>query len=72
MVSRSSELLNQIGESEQLELAFEIWEKYAQKRITIELSDSQKAELARRLEAHAENPTAGRSWDDFKQDLIRA
>ena len=72
MVPRSGELLSQITESEQLELAFEIWEKYAQKRITIELSVAQKAELTRRLQVHAADPTAGRSWDDFKQDLIRA
>ena len=72
MASRSSELLSQIAESEQLELAFDIWEKYAQKRITIELSDAQKAELTRRLQVHAADPMAGRSWDDFKQDLIRA
>jgi putative addiction module component (TIGR02574 family) len=72
MAHRSSDLLSHIAETEQLELAFEIWEKYAQKRIAIELSDSQKAELMRRLEVHAANPMAGRSWEDFKQDLVLA
>ncbi len=66
---RSAELLNKIPETEQLELAFDIWEKFAGKRIAIELTQTQQAELGRRLKSHQANPMLGRSWEELKRDL---
>jgi len=71
MSGQTAELLRKISETEQLELAFEIWEKYAGQRISVKLTQNQKAELERRLQVHRENPMAGRSWDDLKSDLGR-
>ncbi|MFZ5628009.1 MAG: addiction module protein [Spirochaetota bacterium] len=69
MSGQTAELLKKISETEQLELAFDIWEKYAGQRIAAELTSNQKAELERRLKAHHENPMLGRSWEHLKQDL---
>jgi len=69
MSGQTAELLKKISESEQLELAFEIWEKYSGQRIAAELTPNQKAELERRLGAHRENPMLGRSWESIKHDL---
>jgi putative addiction module component (TIGR02574 family) len=69
MSGQTAELLKNISETEQLELAFDIWEKYAQQRITTELTPSQRAELDRRLRAHRENPMLGRSWETLRHEL---
>jgi len=69
MSGQTSELLKTISETEQLELAFEIWEKYAHTRIATQLTPEQKAELERRLNAHQKNPTLGGSWQSLREDL---
>lgn len=69
MSGQTAELLKKISETEQLELAFEIWEKYAAQRIAAQLTPNQKAELERRLKAHQENPMLGRSWQSLREDL---
>lgn len=69
MSGQTAELLKKISETEQLELAFEIWEKYADQRIAAQLTPDQKAELERRLKAHQENPMLGRSWQSLRNDL---
>lgn len=69
MSGKTAELLEKISETEQLQLAFEIWEKYADQRFAAQLTPDQKAELERRLVAHEQNPMLGRSWQSLREDL---
>lgn len=48
--------------AERIELIGDIWDSLAEAPEAIALTEAQKAELDRRLEAHHKGPTAGASW----------
>lgn len=70
MSSRATALIEKISDEEQLDVAFGIWEKFSQNKITVVLSDEQRIELEKRLAAHEQNPTAGKSWDEINKKLL--
>jgi putative addiction module component (TIGR02574 family) len=37
-----------------------------------ELTDAQKQELDRRIQASQQNPQAGRSWEDIKSEFLNS
>ncbi len=48
--------------AERIELIGDLWDSMAEVPEAIALTDAQKAELDRRLDAHHRNPTAGAPW----------
>jgi putative addiction module component (TIGR02574 family) len=54
---------------ERLDLVERIWNSIANEPDSLALSDEEKDELDRRLEAYEANPVAGSSWDEVKARL---
>ncbi|MFT3907413.1 MAG: addiction module protein [Steroidobacteraceae bacterium] len=55
---------------ERLELVGNIWDSIAQVPDAVELTDSQRAELDRRLEAYRRDPSAGSPWAEVKARIL--
>jgi putative addiction module component (TIGR02574 family) len=56
--------------SERIQLVEDIWDSIATETTTPGLSDAQRAELDRRLEAHAKDPAAGLPWAEVRQQIL--
>lgn len=56
--------------SERIQLVEDIWDSIATETTLPSLSDAQRAELDRRLEAHAEDPAAGSPWAEVRQQIL--
>ena len=57
--------------SERIQLAQDIWDSVAQVPESLTLSDEEKAEIERRLEAYHRDPNAGSPWSVVR-DRIRS
>ncbi len=55
---------------ERLKLVESIWNSIAEFPDSLELTDAQRQELDRRLDAYEANPTAGIPWSDLKSQLL--
>ncbi len=55
---------------ERLELVEDIWDSIAQDAEAFLLSDEQKAELDRRLEAHRRDPESAIPWTEVRRELF--
>jgi putative addiction module component (TIGR02574 family) len=55
--------------SERIELVGDLWDSIAAVPEQVELTESQKAELDRRLREHQDNPKAGSPWEQVKARL---
>lgn len=55
---------------ERLKLVESIWNSIAEFPDSLDLTDAQRQELDRRLDAYAANPTAGIPWSDLKSQLL--
>jgi putative addiction module component (TIGR02574 family) len=51
---------------ERIRLVGDIWDTIAEVPETLELTDSQRQELDRRLEAYHKNPNEGSPWSEVK------
>ena len=71
MSTQLSDIL-QLTVAERIQLAEDIWDSVAAFPEAIPLTDSQKEELDRRLQAYAENPSEGISWDELKDKLRKS
>ncbi len=60
-----SDLL-ELGVSERIRLAQAIWDSIAEVPEALSLTDSEREELDRRLDAYYRDPAAGSSWSDVK------
>ena len=52
---------------ERIQLVGDIWDSIAAVPEAVPLSNAQRAELDRRLDAYHRDPTAGSPWDDVRQ-----
>jgi putative addiction module component (TIGR02574 family) len=68
MSTQLSDIL-QLTIAERIQLAEDIWDSVAAFPEAIPLTDAQKEELDRRLQAYAKNPHEGISWDELKDKL---
>ncbi len=68
MNTQLSEIL-QLSVAERIQLVEDIWDSIATVPEAISLTEEQKAELERRLEAYQANPSEGISWNDLKEKL---
>ena len=71
MSTQLSEIL-QLTVAERIQLAEDIWDSVAAFPEAVPLTDAQKEELDRRLQAYAQNPSEGISWDELKDKLSKS
>ena len=57
---------------ERIRLVEEIWDTIAEENEAFALSESQKAELDRRLELAKNDPGRGRTWEEIKADFLNS
>lgn len=55
---------------ERLEFVGDIWDSIAQVPDRIELTEAQRTELDRRLEAYRRDPAAGSPWSEVKARIL--
>ena len=55
--------------SERIQLVEDIWDSIAEVPETVPLSDEQKAELDRRLDAYHQNPDEGSPWGMVRERI---
>jgi putative addiction module component (TIGR02574 family) len=55
---------------ERLRLVESIWDSIAEFPEALELTEAQKLELDRRLDAYEADPDAGVPWSDLKADIL--
>jgi len=68
MNTQLSEIL-QLSVAERIQLVEDIWDSIATVPEAVSLTEEQKAELDRRLEAYQSNPSEGISSNDLKTKL---
>lgn len=68
MSTQISEIL-QLSIAERIQLAEDIWDSIAAFPEAVPLTNEQKQELDRRLQAYAQNPDEGISWDALKEKM---
>ena len=56
--------------AERIQLVEDIWDSIATETTPPALSEAQRTELDRRLEAHAEDPQAGLPWAEVRQRIL--
>jgi putative addiction module component (TIGR02574 family) len=64
--------LDQLSVDDRLKLAEELWDSIASDVETRAVPDSHREEIERRLDAHRDDPKAGRPWVDVRADLERS
>jgi len=68
-MARASDIL-ELSVAERIQIVEDIWDSIAAVPESIPLSEDQKKELDRRLEAYHANPDAGSPWNDVKQRIL--
>jgi putative addiction module component (TIGR02574 family) len=71
MSTQLSDIL-QLTIAERIQLAEDIWDSVAAFPEAIPLTDAQKEELDRRLQAYAQNPNEGFPWDELRDKLRKS
>lgn len=56
---------------ERLRLVEDLWDSIAEVPEVVELSDAQRAELDRRLEAYHQDPDSGSPWSEVKERILK-
>lgn len=57
--------------AERIQLVEDLWDSITDAPEVLELSDAQRAELDRRLEAHRANPKAAIPWETLRRELLQ-
>ena len=71
MSTELSDIL-QMSVAERIQLVEDIWDSIAASPESLPVTDAQKEELDRRLQAHAENPGEGVSWGELKEKVRKS
>jgi putative addiction module component (TIGR02574 family) len=71
MSTELSDIL-QMSVAERIQLVEDIWDSIAASPESLPLADAQKEELDRRLQAHAQSPDEGISWDELKEKVRKS
>ena len=56
-----------LSTSEKIEYVQRLWERIAEESDSVELTEAQRAELDRRMEAHRKNPDDAVAWADIRE-----
>ena len=70
MSTQLSDILH-LSVAERIQLAEDVWDSIAAPPDTPPLTDEQRRELDRRLQAYEANPNEGVSWEELKS-IVRA
>ena len=62
----------QMSVSERIQLAEDIWDSIAAVPEALPLTEAERQELDRRLEAYARNPDEGIPWDELRENVRRS
>jgi len=57
--------------AERIQLAEDLWDSLADAPEVLAVTDAQRAELDRRLEAHRTDPDATIPWESLRQQLLQ-
>lgn len=71
MSTQISDIL-EMSVAERIQLVEDIWDSIAAVPEAIPLTDEQRQELDRRLEAYARNPEGGIPWDELKMKVRKS
>ncbi len=71
MSAELSDIL-QMSVAERIQLVEDIWDSIASAPESVPVTDAQKEELDRRLQAHARNPSEVVSWDELKEKVRKS
>ena len=69
MMARASDIV-ELSVAERIQMVEDIWDSIAAVPEAVPLSEDQKKELDRRLEAYHINPDAGSPWSEVKQRIL--
>lgn len=72
MSSNLTEEAKKLSIAERIDLVEEIWDSIAEENGCFELSEAQKQELDRRLDASRANPSRGRTWEEIKSEFLNS
>ena len=62
--------IDRLDVDERVLLAYEIWDSVVEEVERSPLTDAQRQDLRRRLEAYRDNPKAGSPWEEVKARLL--
>ncbi len=65
----TSQEIKKLSVAERILLVEEIWDSIVADQESLELTEAQKRELDRRLEAYQASPEEGSSWEDVKRRI---
>ena len=71
MSTQLSDIL-ELSVAERIQLVEDIWDSIAAVPEALPLTDTQRQELDRRLEAYAQNPREGIPWDELKKKVLES
>lgn len=61
----------QLSVAERIQIVEDIWDSISESPEELALSESEKAELDKRLENYRENPHEGIEWETLKKNLSK-
>jgi putative addiction module component (TIGR02574 family) len=65
----ASQEIKKLSVAERILLVEEIWDSIALDQESLELTEAQRQELDRRLDAYKASPEDGSSWEEIKQRI---
>ena len=71
MAQVSMDDILRLSVAERLQLAENIWESISAHPESLPVTEAQKQEIDRRLEAHSKQPSEGRSWEEVRAKLTK-
>lgn len=70
MIQKEFAKVFEMGVAQRILLVEALWDSIAENPEAIPLTGDQKRELEKRLNAYYENPGAGRSWAEVKENIL--
>jgi putative addiction module component (TIGR02574 family) len=61
---------SQLTVAERIQLAEDLWDSLTDAPEVLAVTDAQREELDRRIEAHRANPEVALSWESLRQELF--
>ena len=68
-MTRAADII-ELSVAERIQIVEDIWDSIAAVPESVPLSEDQKNELDRRLEAYHKNPDSGSPWNEVKQRIL--
>ncbi len=70
MITQELSKILQLSVAQRLQVLEEIWNSILEAREPLPLTEQQKQELDKRLEAYSRDPRAGASWHEVKTRIL--